>query len=333
MGPSSVSHPGADVPAPAHPGSAMRDPSPTSDRSRLPVVVVALVALVPVVLACRPWSADHEAVGDTISTCLTSLAAVCCLATAWGSRGGLRRSWILFGTTMAMWTVADLLWYAYGTSDGFHSILSVADALYLLGLVPAALGLVFYPVGRWEPGARARLVLDIVVLGSALLLISELVVLGEVIETQGLGWDAFVYGVYPVTDVLLAGLAVLLLLRSSGRPRPDLLLIAAAFGVWTFADNGFALMSVRGEDYAGTAVDLAYVVAPGLLALAALTATRSANRPRTLRRDLTGTMAMLLPDLIALAALVVCAVDGLQGWAEWALAATVLTLTGARQVA
>jgi PAS domain S-box-containing protein len=233
---------------------------------------------------------------------------------------------------MAMWTVADLLWYAYGTADGFHSILSLADAMYLLGLVPATLALVFYPVGRWERGARARLGLDVVVLGSALLLISELAVLGEVVASEGVTWDTFVYAVYPVTDVLLAGLAVLLLLRSSGRPRPDLVLIACAFAVWTFADNGFAVLSVRGEDYAGTAVDLAYVVAPALLTLAALCAGPSAARNRTLRRDLTGTAALLLPDLTALAALAFCAVDGLQGWAEWSLAATVLALTGARQL-
>lgn len=318
----------------------MPDRSPTSERSRLSgvarhlwVVVVALAAVAPVVIACQPWSPDRQATGDTVSTCLTSLAAVCCLSTAWRSRGGLRRSWALFGTTMAMWTVADLLWYHYGNTDQFHSILSLADALYLLGLVPAALGLVFYPVGRWEPGARARLVLDIVVLGGALLLISELVVLGEVLEKEGLGWDAFVYAVYPVTDVLLAGLAVLLLLRSGGRPRPDLVLIAAAFAVWTYADNGYALMSVRGESYAGTSVDLAYVVAPALLGVAALTAARSAKRAHTLRRDLTGTFAMLLPDLTALAALALCAVDGLHGWVEWVLAGTVLALTGARQIA
>jgi PAS domain S-box-containing protein len=312
----------------------MPDRSPTSEHAWLLGVVRHLVALVValiVVLLCRRYGSPVFS-GDTISTCLTGVAAVYCLSTARGRQRGLRRSWLLFGTTMAMWTVADLLWYGFGTLDGYHSILSMADAMYLLGLVPASLGLVFYPVGRWEPGARPRLVLDIVVLGSALLLISELVVLGEVVATQGVGWDAFVYAVYPVTDVLMAGLAVLLLLRSSGRPRPDLLLIAAAFAVWTFADNGFALMSVRGEDYAGTAVDLAYVIAPALLAAAALTATRSANLTHTLRRDLSRTLAMLLPDLMALAALAMCAIDGLDGWAEWTLAATVLALTGIRQL-
>jgi PAS domain S-box-containing protein len=316
----------------------MRGPIRSSDRAHARVgvrgwLVVGLAASAVVLVVLKPFSADPVVTGDTLSTWLSALAAASCLVTVIRTRGALRRSWALFGTTLAMWTVADLLWYAYGTSDGFHSALSTADALYLLGLVPASLGLILYPVGTWETGARTRLLLDIVVLGGALLLVSEMVVLGEVVGSVGLNWDAFVYVVYPVTDVLLAGLAVLLLLRSSGRARPDLLLIAATFATWTAADNGFALFSVRDLDYTGTVVDVAYVVAPALLGIAALTAPASAARPVTLRREVSGTFAPLLPDLTALAALALCVVLGLQGWAEWALAAAVLMLTGVRQLA
>jgi PAS domain S-box-containing protein len=316
----------------------MRDPSPSRVRTGPRVGVrgwlavgLALVAVVLVTL--KPFSSDPVVSGDTLSTWLSGLATLCCLVTVTRTRGAMRRSWALFGTTLAMWTVADVLWYAYGTADGFHSALSTADAMYLLGLIPASLGLILYPVGTWEKGARARLLLDIVVLGGALLLVTVMVVLGEVVGTVGFTWEAFVYVVYPITDVLLAGLAVLLLLRSSGRARPDLLLIAATFATWTAADNGYALFSVRGLDYVGTAVDVAYVVAPVLLGLAALTAVRSAANRHTLRRDVSGAVAPLLPDLTALGALALCVVIGLNGWGEWLLAATVLALTGMRQLA
>ena len=315
----------------------MRGPIRSSDRTRARVGLrgwttlgVAVAALV--VVSLRPWSADPVVSGDAISTWISGVAVVCCFWAAWRTRNGLRRSWILFGTTMAMWTTADLLWFAYGTADGFHSVLSTADAMYLLGLIPASLGLIFYPAGTWEPGARTRLLIDIVVLGGALLLVSEMMVLGEVVSRVGVGWDAFVYVVYPITDVLLAGLAVLLLLRSSGKPRLDLVLIAAAFTTWTAADNGYALLSARGEDYVGTLVDVAYVVAPALLAIAALTAPGSMAQSRTLQRHVSGTFAPLLPDLTALATLALCAVMGLEGWVEWVLAATVLALTGIRQL-
>jgi PAS domain S-box-containing protein len=291
------------------------------------------VVVSSVLVVLQPWSPEPALSWDAISTGVSGLAALGCFWTARTTRGALRRSWALFGTTLAMWTVADLLWYAYGTAEGFRPVLSAADALYLVGLVPAALGLVLYPVGTWEPGARARLLLDVVVLGGALLLISELLVLGEVVARVGVGWDAFVYVVYPVTDVLLAGLAMLLLLRSSGTPRVDLALIALAFATWTAADNGYALLSARGQDYVGTPVEVAYAVAPALLGLAALCARRETARVRTLRRHASGTLALLLPDLASLAALSTCVVTGLHGRTEWVMAATVLALTGARQFA
>ncbi len=67
--------------------------------------------------------------------------------------------------------------------------------------------------------------------------------------------------VYPVTDLVVAGLATLLVLRSVGRPPRDLLLIALAFVTWATADNGYALLTVRGTDTTVTTVALAYVVA------------------------------------------------------------------------
>jgi PAS domain S-box-containing protein len=305
---------------------------PPSLRGRPPVLIGWAVLGLALAVTLRPGSAHLVVMGDPVSAGLGGLAALACSYTAWRRSGPMRRSWLCFGTTLVMWTVADLLWYAYGTADGYHSILSAADALYLLGLVPTCLGLVLYPVGAWESGARLRLLLDVVVLGSALLLISELVVLGEVVRKEGVTWDAFVYAVYPVTDILLAGLAALLL-RSTERRRPDLVLIGLAFLCWTLADNGYALMSVRGQDYAGTVVDLGYVVAPALLGLAAMHALDTGGRERVVRRHVTGTVAPLLPDFAALLALALSVISGLDGWPEWTLAATVLVLAGGRQIA
>ncbi len=295
-------------------------------------VVLALTLLGGLVIGLRPFSADPVVSGDTLSIWFGVLAGISCIVATIRTRGPLRRSWALFATNMVMWSVGDVLWHTYGGADGHLTVLTTADVLYLLGMVPSALALLFYPAGTWEPGARARLLLDIVVLGGALLLVSEVAVLGEVVRTVGANWDAFVFAVYPVFDVLLAGLAVLLLLRSSGKPRPDLMLIAASFATYTLADNGYALMSVRGRGYAGTWVDAAYVLAPCLLGLAALAAAPSATGLHTLRRDVSGMVAPVLPDLIALIALALCVIKGLDGWAEWLVAASVLALTGIRQL-
>ena len=70
-------------------------------------------------------------------------------------------------------------------------------------------------------------------------------------------------------------------------------------------------MSARDQDYTGTAVDVGLRRSrPALLGLAALTAVVSATGRHTLRRDVSGMVAPLLPDLTALAALALCVVDG-----------------------
>ena len=233
------------------------------------VVTGVLMVAVTCVAAFGHWAGGTATLTDAVSTFASFLAAGCCLYAASQARGASRWSWSLFGTTMIMWTLADVLWFLDGLFAGFQLILPATNYLYLLGLIPVVAGLLLFPVGKWERGAGLRLVLDALVLGSALLLVSHLLVLREVIERVGANREALSYAVYPVTDILLAGLAVLLVLRSVGKPRGDLVILGLAFATWTLADNGYALLSARGEDYTQTGVVVAYVVAPLLLGLAA----------------------------------------------------------------
>ncbi|MCW2762357.1 MAG: sensor signal transduction histidine kinase [Marmoricola sp.] len=279
-------------------------------------------------------AAQSASAGDAANTLASLLACGCCLFAAGRSTGAARRSWLLFGSTMAMWATGDVLWFIAGLDDDLLLLTHVADPLYLLGLIPVSVGLLLFPVGKWERGAARRLVLDALVLGCALLLVSYLLVLREVVDVVGANWDSIVYGVYPVTDILLAGLAALLVLRTAGRPRVDLVLIGLAFATWTTADNGFALLSARGSDYSHSVVALAYVAGPLFLGVAALVGASSSGREvRTVQRNAKGTLAAMLPDLTALCALALCVVSGLDGWPDWTLAAVTLALTGARQLA
>ena len=281
-------------------------------------------------LAFGHWAGATATLTDAISTLASFLAAGCCLYAASHAHGASRWSWSLFGSTMIMWTLADVLWFLDGLFDGFHVLLPVTNYLYLLGLIPVVAGLLLFPVGKWERGAGLRLVLDALVLGATLLLVSHLMVLREVVGRVGVNLDAVVYAVYPVTDILLAGLAALLVLRSVGKPRGDLVLLGLAFATWTFADNGYALLSARGEDYTQTGVVVAYVVAPLLLGLAALSSSASSAQVRTVQRNATGKLAALLPDAMGLCAVVLCIGLGLNGTADWTLAFVTLALTAVR---
>ncbi len=134
------------------------------------------------VLAFGHWVGNTAALTDAISTLASFLAAGCCVYAASQTHGAARWSWSLFGSTMIMWTSADVLWFLDGVFDAFHVFMPVTNYLYLLGLVPVVAGLLLFPVGKWEKGAGLRLVLDALVLGAALLLVSHLMVLREVVE-------------------------------------------------------------------------------------------------------------------------------------------------------
>jgi PAS domain S-box-containing protein len=319
--------------APRAAGAAPLIPNRRGPRPQLQIgfaVTGVVMVAATCVLAFGSWAGGTATLTEGVSSLGSFLAAGCCIHAMSFAQGASRWSWSLFGSTMIMWTLADVLWFLDGLFDGINVVIPVANYLYLLGLIPVVAGLLLFPVGKWERGAGLRLVLDALVLGSALLLVSNLLVLREVVERVGVNRDALLYAVYPVTDILLAGLAALLVLRSVGKPRGDLVLLGLAFATWTAADNGYALFSARGEDYTQTGVVVAYVVAPLLLGLAALTSSASGAQVRTVQRNATGTLACLLPDAMALSAVILCVALGLNGTADWTLAFVTLALTAIR---
>ncbi len=306
---------------------------------RLPrrlVLGFALLALVAVLTSgwvLALWAPTTVIGRDALSVLTGVIAAVCCAAAAVANRGSMRIAWSLFTLLMTMYAVGDVLWLVFGVGDEDTLILSLADALYMGAFVPATLGLVVYPVlsevrGRWWP-----LLLDAVVVLAAALFLSHVLVLHEVFSGAGSLVEAFLLTVYPVTDVLFASLALLLLLRSIGRPRLDVVLLGATFAIYAGADNGYALMAMRGQDSTGTLVDVGYAVAPLVLAAAALVAVLTPTPRRPLRRHLTGVVAPLIPDLTALVAIAAALTVGARDGVSVALGLTTLTAVGLRQVA
>ena len=291
-------------------------------------LAVAGVAVVFGGAAPAPW-----VTGDNLSVVTGLWASLCCLVVAACSVGRMRWAWGMLSGLVGLYAAGDVLWLSFGAAEGNPPILSLADALYLVALVPAVAGLLIYPATRGLRATLGPVMLDAGVLGTAVLLLSQVLVFGEVISGAGSGRDAFMLLVYPVTDVLLACLVLLLLLRSVGETRIDVVLLGATFVVYAFADNGYAVMTVREQDYVGTYVDLAYVLAPLFLASAALSTRLVDTRTRVLRRQVKGVWAPVLPDLAAVTVLGLCLVVWLEGTAAWVMATALLLLTGVRQVA
>ncbi len=269
---------------------------------------------------------------DTLSVVTGLLSSACCLSTAWGSRGSMRIAWSLFALCVAMYAGGDVLWLMYPDAEDVP-LLGSADALYVGGMVPAVAGLMAYPVLRNLRGLWLQLVLDIAVLSTSMLFISHTIVLDTVFSTSDSFFEAFMLGVYPVTDVLLVCLVLTLLLRSIGQVRVDIVLVGATFVIYTIADNGYAVMTLRGQGTLGTWVDVAYTLAPVTLATGALLAAMTPAPRRTLKRHLTGVLAPMLPDLTAMAAVTLAVAGGTHGATSTGLAVATLLTVATRQFA
>ena len=304
--------------------------TPTRDLVALGVggsaVVAVLVLSCLVILGGRAWG---PVTSDSVAVLAALLATASSLYAGVRRRGALRRSWLLLCAMILLNTVGATQWLAAGGSDGDRS-LSWADGLYLAAAVPACFALVGYPMASGLRRAWRPLVLDGLVVGSSGLLLAAMLGLSEVAGSLT-GTRAFVFLVYPVMDVSILSLIVVLLLRSAGRARPDVVLIAMTFATFVVADQGFALSSVRGQQL-GPVYLLGYVVAALLLASAALAAATLDTGIRPLRTHLSGPVAPVLPDLAAFVALGTCVATGIADVGQGVLVTLVLVLTGLRQL-
>ena len=289
-------------------------------------IVALLVLSCVVILGGRAWG---PVTSDSVAVLAAAVATASSLYAGVRRSGALRRSWLLFCAMILLNAVGATQWLAAGGSDGDRA-LSWADGLYLSGAVLAGLALLHYPMASGLRRAWRPLVLDGLVVGSSILLLSAMLGLSEVAGHLS-GSRAFVFLVYPVMDVAILSLIVVLLLRSAGRARVDVVLIAATFAVFLVADQGFALSSVRGQEL-GPVYLLGYVVAALLLASAALAAATLESGVRPLRTHLSGPLAPVLPDIAAFVALGTCVLAGITGRGQAVLVTVVLVLTGLRQL-
>ncbi len=306
---------------------------PAPARVIVPACGVALLLLVlAVTMSYGGWTPALGWVNvDNLAVLADLLAAGCCVVAARHSGGRLRASWLMLGAMVALFAAGDILWLFFASAAGTPPILSLADFLYLAALVPGSLGLVLYPVTRGLRASLGPVLLDAAVLGASVILASQVFVFREVIGGAS-ARDALILLVYPVTDLLLACLVLILMLRSIGDTRVDVALLGMTFLVFSVADNGYALSVVRGTDYTQGLVAVAFVAAPLFLGLSALGSMTFTTESRLLQRRFSGTWAAVLPDLAALAALGVSVVWWLEDSVAGGLAATVLTLTGVRQL-
>lgn len=257
-------------------------------------------------LAAVIWSGTGS---ERFTIAVADLAAV---ATAVGGGGVLLRSsrrdadggrpWRLLGIAMLLWGLGEVLWSWYEVVLGDEvPFPSVADVAYL-GAIPVALaGVLAFAAGT---GARFQLrtVLDGCLVAGSFLFASWALVLGPVWASgTGSAVEQAVSLAYPVTDLVLAVLALFIVAWGNTAERVPIRIVAAGLLVMAVTDSAFAWMTTNGSFSSTQPLVMLWPLSYLLVAVASRY-RRGGDRRAAARVDDYGSMlAPYLPLLLAIA--------------------------------
>lgn len=225
-----------------------------------------------VVLQANSGTASGQVVGDA-AILLAAIAALvsCTLAGKVGKEDA--RAWKVMAIAVLTWTAAQGLWTFYGlTLDHVYPFPSPADAGFIGYGIPAAIALFLFPRFRSSGVALLRTLLDASVIAAAVLYVSWATVLGPVYKAADREFLAHLTGVaYPIVDVALVSLVLVLTMRSAPKDRFRWLCLGGGLLVLAFTDSTYVKLTSDGvTGVTGTPLAVGWVSAFLLIALAPL---------------------------------------------------------------
>ncbi|MGI5239205.1 putative bifunctional diguanylate cyclase/phosphodiesterase [Dactylosporangium sp. CA-139066] len=246
-----------------------------------------------------PWWSQF--VDDLGQLCAGVAATLACWLTAPRHTGAQRRWRLWMGAGTAGWTAGQSVWswYQLFGNDALPSP-SMADAGYLTLPVFALPAIVSLAAARPPDGAPRRrpgqlvMVLDGLIVVGALFVLTWGTTLGSVVAAGAA--TPFAYSVaiaYPVTDLVLTVLVILLLTTSAPAGRGQLTLLGAGLLCLALSDSVFAYLVSNGADSMPPLFDAGFIAGQALVAVAAL--TRSRSEPAAARRRHARWMHLMLP--------------------------------------
>jgi diguanylate cyclase (GGDEF)-like protein/PAS domain S-box-containing protein len=222
---------------------------------------------------------------DAYSTVVPVAAALACWLAAWRQRGRGRTGWTLLGASALAWGVGSAIWF-YSDSISHQPVPfpSSADAGFLLAVPLALAALILFPSAPSRTASQLRTLLDGSIIAGALLFVSWATVLGPTYnEATGSLAEKVVGLAYPISDIVMASIVLLLLPRAPRSSRAPLLLVGAGILANTASDSIFAYLQLN-DTYSAISntVDAGWILGFALIALGALTEVRQAS---ALRQD------------------------------------------------
>ena len=207
---------------------------------------------------------------DDIVTSLTALfACVACFLAAKRQGGADRHFWLLLGLALGAWTCAEVIWAVYDLALKVAvPVPSWADVGYLGAIPLAAAALLSHPGIHTKGNNRARVTLDGMAIGTALLLLSWTFVLGPLwrhteVSTAG----GVVALAYPFGDVIIIFLIILSVRSISAEGRRPLMWVLLGLLAMALANSTYAYLVEVGRYSTGNLVDAGWVL--GYLAIGA----------------------------------------------------------------
>lgn len=278
---------------------------------------------------------------DDLVTALAAMAAtVLCGASARAAVPGFdRRFWWLLTAACGAWTLAEVIWAVYDLVLNVSvPVPSWADLGYLSAIPLAVAALLSHPAlrRRHNHGPRRLTVnlLDGLLVASSFVFLSWSLVLGPLWHRTDLSKLGGIVAVaYPVGDLVMATLAVVVIRAADGAERFDLWCVLAGIVAMALADSTYTYLVEVGRYQVGNPVDVGWVLAYLLLAAGGYCASRN-HRTDVLWRP-ASSAATSVAFVPILCALIVAGLEALFDhkltWTDWIMAVVVVLVTLARQ--
>jgi len=188
-------------------------------------------------------------------------------------QGTVRRFWLFLGLGALSWGAGQAVWTGYESVQGLEvPFPSLADVGYL-GFPPlAAAGLASVLLGRRSRAGRARDLVDGLLVATALLVVSWLLVLRPIVSNGDRPLLTVVSLAYPVADIVVMTAVVHAMTRArqlrETLPVP-LGLVGAGLAAFAVSDISFVYLTTTGLYSSGSPTDSGWFIGFSLLLLAA----------------------------------------------------------------
>ncbi|MGO4236044.1 response regulator [Pseudarthrobacter sp. YAF2] len=298
--------------------------------------LIASAAVVLAVLALYfVWNngtAPARVTGDCLILAASLVAGTSCSMAA--RRGENARAWSFMAVASFTWAGGQALWTYFGlTNNSTYPFPSPADGLFLAYSIPAAAALFSFkrPAGTTKVG-WVRSALDASVIAGSVLAISWYTALGPALSSEGDILTVLVSVAYPVVDVVMSSLVLVLGMRRQPGERLPWLCFGSGLLALTITDSTYVRLTFDGvTGVTGSPLALGWIGAFLLIALAPL--LPYAQKPQPERKAFALALE-LLPYAPILAALVVVAGPHVQELGTFLLvvARTTVVLILIRQV-